>query len=620
MDKKTNIGLALCFGILVIFWWLNKPSEEQREQWQRYYDSLARVQQLQQDSLAQARALQSAAEDTVSLSDTAKALLRTQKYGLIADAVEGEKKYVTIENNLLKVSLSSQGGKIANVEMKGYKSYSDSVLLMYGDESATNFGFPFIHNNRVYNTNDLYFSCDGVKQVNDSTQSVVFRLNIGDGSLEYAYTLMQGQYEVGFAISSHGLADKISTPRANIDLGWDVEMPEQENGRKSESMWSGVYYRYSDGDVEELSSTGNADAEENMSIDWVAYKNQYFSSIFLAKNDFAGVSVKSEAGSAEGDGFIKKASSVLGVKYDLRSDNKAEFSFFFLPNYFYTLDSYTDMQFTKLLPLSWGIFRWINEYFIIPLFKYLELVFSNYGVIILVLTIIIKLILFPFTFSSFKSQAKMRVLKPQIDEINKKYPAEKAMERQQATMNLYKKAGINPMGGCLPMLLQMPVLFAAFRFFPAAIELRGQSFAWANDLSTYDSILDLPFSIPFYGDHVSLFCLLMCVTQVIYTKFTMQSQNTSSMPGMSFMMYLMPVMLLFFFNDYPAGLCYYYFLSTLITVIQTTVIKAFFIDEKAILAQIEKNQKKPVKKGRFQQYYERKMKELEQQSRQNGRK
>lgn len=620
MDKKTNIGLILCFGVLVIFWWLNKPSEETRAYWQRYYDSLDQVERLQQDSIAQARSLQAAHADTIGLSDSARIALKSQKYGLIADAVDGDASVVELENDLIKVYLSNKGGKILNVEMKEYKNFKDTVLSIYGDESATSFGFPFIHNNRVYNTNDLYFSCSGISQDNDSTQSVSYVLHIGNGSLTYKYTLVKGVYEVGFSMSSSNLAEKISTPRANVDLLWAIDMPEQEKGRKAESMWSNVCYRYAAGDVEDLSPTGNDDAEENMNIDWVAYKNQFFSSVFHAKDCFAGVSIKSEAGSQEGEGYIKKVASTLGVKLDLRGNSSAEFRFLFLPNYFYTLESYEDMELTKLLPLSWGIFRWINEYFIIPLFKFLEGIFSSYGVVILILTLIIKLILFPFTFSSFKSQAKMRVLKPQMDEINKKFPPEKAMERQQATMNLYKKAGINPMGGCLPMLLQMPVLFAAFRFFPAAIELRGESFAWADDLSTYDSILDLPFSIPFYGDHVSLFCLLMCVTQVVYTRFTMQTQNTSSMPGMTWMMYLMPVMLLFFFNDYPAGLCYYYFVSTLFTVLQTTVIKAFFIDEKAILAQIEKNQKKPTKKGRFQQYYERKMKELEQQARQQGRK
>lgn len=615
MDRNTNIALVLCFAILVGFWWFNKPSEEQRAQWQRYYDSLAQVEKQRADSLAQIRELAADQADTVGLSDSAKVASLSQKFGLIAPAVEGTAANEVLENEFIKVNLSSQGAKIVNVQVKDYTNYNGEPLMMYGDEQNNKFGFVFVHANRSYNTNDLFFQSSGVKTVNDTVQTITYSLPIGDGILAYSYTLTKGSYEVSFAIEADGLGDKITTPHSNIDLIWNAVMPRQEKSIKSEGMWSNVCYRYSAGDVEEMSQTSNDDENIDMSLDWVAYKNQFFSSIFQAKSGFAGASISSHPTAEPDTTVIKNVASTLGVKFDFRTKDKAEFRFLFLPNYFYTLKSYEGMELTKLLPLSWGIFRWINEWCIIPLFLYLEKVFSNYGLIILILTLIIKTTIFPLTFSSFKSQAKMRVLKPQIDEINKKIPAEKAMERQQATMALYRKAGINPMSGCLPMLLQMPILFAAFRFFPAAIELRGESFAWASDLSTYDSILDLPFTIPFYGDHVSLFCLLLCITQVVYTKFTMQAQNSASMPGMSVMLYLMPVMMLFFFNDYPAGLCYYYFVSMLITVLQTTIIKSFFIDEKAILEKIQSNQKKPVKKGRFAMWYERKMKELEKQQR-----
>lgn len=615
MDRNTNIALILCFAILAGFWWFNRPSEEQRRQWQEYYDQLAQAEQARQDSLESVKAMAGVLSDTVGLSDSAKIAARVQKYGLLAGVVDGDADVATLENDLIKVRLSSRGAKISNVLLKGYTGYDGDTLKMYGDETENHFGFVFVHANRSYDTNDLFFQTKGVTLGSDSTQTITYVLPLADGHIAYTYTLARGAYEVGFSISAEGVADKIKTPRHNIDLRWDVVMPEQEKGRKSESMWSNVCYRYAAGDVEEMSPTNPDEVEENMNVDWVAYKNQFFSSVFQSSAGFAGVSLASKPADESEMGIIKRVASTLGVKFDFRATDKADFRFLFLPNYFYTLDSYEGMELTKLLPLSWGIFRWINEYCIIPLFKYLERAFTNYGIVILVLTLIIKLVIFPLTFTSFKSQAKMRVLKPQIDEINKKYPPEKAMERQQATMSLYRRAGINPMSGCLPMLLQMPILFAAFRFFPAAIELRGKSFAWADDLSTYDSIVDLPFSIPFYGSHVSLFCLLMCLTQLVYTRFTMQSQNSSSMPGMGLMMYLMPVMLLFFFNDYPAGLCYYYFVSTLITVLQTIVIKAFFIDEKAILEQIKRNQKKPAKRSRFMEYYERKMKELERQQR-----
>ncbi len=611
MDKKTNIGLALCFLVLVIFWWLQKPSEEQRQQWQRYYDSIAQVQRLKEDSIANLATQGNFIADTAGLNDSTKVALLQKKYGQLSSAVNGTVEKNILENDLIKVELSNEGGKITNVEVKGYTAYGDKPLLMYGNEDATNFGFYFVHNNRSYFTSDLFFTTTGVKSINDTTTAIEYELRLGEGFIKYAYTLTKGSYEVDFNISSDGIDNQIATQHSNLDLEWEINMPAQEKGKKSEGLWSNVCYRYDDGDVEELDATGSDDATENMTLSWVAYKNQFFSSIFIAKEGFAGGTIKSEAYDVESD-YIKHCTSTLGVKYDFRGADNANFKFIFLPNYFYTLDSYEDMEFTKLLPLSWGIFRWINEWVIIPIFKFLENFFTNYGIIILILTIIIKLVILPLTFSSFKSQAKMRVLKPQIDAINEKIPAEKALERNQATMALYKKAGVSPTSGCLPMLLQMPILFAAFRFFPAAIELRGKPLAWCDDLSTYDSILDLPFSIPFYGDHVSLFCLLMCATQLLYTKFTMQTQNTNQVPGMSLMMYLMPLMLLFFFNDYPAGLCYYYFVSSLITILQTIVIKHFFIDEKAILAQIERNKKKPVKKGRFQAMYEQKLKEMEQ--------
>ncbi len=604
MDKKTSIAMALCFAVLLVFWWLNQPTEEQRQQWQRYYDSLARVEQLKQDSLAKVKSLAQMEADTANMTDSARTAFLTSRYGMLAHAVNKQANTTTMENGNIKLTLSDKGGKIENVEIKEYKAYGDKPLLLYGDAKNTKFGFVFVHSNRSYNTNDLSFETEGVKIAADSTQSISYVLRMAEGYLRYTYSLRKESYEVDFSIEADSLGDKISTMHSNIDLVWAADMPAQEKSTKSEQIWSNLCYRYSQVDVEELNASGNDEEEENVSLDWVAFKNQFFSAILHAKDEpFSGGTFVSKA-YTEGSENLKNVSATMGVKFDFRGADKADFRFIFTPNYFYTLESYEGMELTELLPLSWGIFRWINEYAIIPLFKYLEGFFSNYGIVILILTIIIKLFILPLTFSSFKSQAKMRVLKPQIDEINKKFPPEKAMERQQATMNLYKKAGINPMSGCVPMLLQMPILFAAFRFFPASIELRGESFLWAEDLSTFDSILDLPFSIPFYGDHVSLFCLLMCIAQILFTKFTMQSQNTSAMPGMSWMMYLMPVMLLFFFNDYPAGLCYYYCVSTLITVLQTIIIKRFFIDEKAILAKIEQNQKKPSKKSRFQQLYE----------------
>ncbi len=613
MDKKSYIGICLIFAIMMVFYWINKPNEELRKQWIAQRDSIARAEAFQLDSI---RAAQAAAADSAAryaLSDSATIAQHNAKYGLLANAVSGNNEKLVVENQKIKVTFSTQGAKVYSVEIKDYKDQiGNNVKLFDGDNNE--FGFRFIHNNQNFNTNDLYFSPSEVTIDADSTQHISFSIVTEQGNLVYSYALRNNSYELGFDLSSNGLGEDISVNGAALELTWKIDMRAQEKGHKSEGMWSGVYYKYNDGDVDELSASGKDSKELNISLDWVAFKDQYFSSIFVADNNFAGATLTSEA-HAETDSIIKRTEATLGVKYNFYQNEKTSFRFLFVPNYYYTLDSFDGLELTELLPLGWGIFGWVNEWFIIPVFKYLEMVFSNYGIIILLLTIIIKTLLMPLMYSSYKSQAKMRVLKPQIDEINASIPDTDPMRRQQETMKLYQKAGVSPMGGCLPMLIQMPILFAAFRFFPAAVELRGQSFLWADDLATYDSIIDLPFSIPFYGDHVSLFCLLMSAVNIVYTKINMASQNTSAMPGMKFMTYFMPVMFLFILNDYPAGLNYYYFISTLITVLSTTIIKAFFIDDKAILAQLEANKKKPLKKSKWAQRMDELMKEQQKKQR-----
>jgi len=603
VDKKSYIGIVLIFAVLFAFNWINKPNEEQKQRWQAYNDSVARVEAMKADSIKLAQQQQQEA----SVDDTIASAERDAKYGLFASAASGKSEMIVVENQKIKLVFSSKGAKVYSVEIKNYKDQQGNDVKLYDGEDNV-FGFNFIHNNRNFYTNDMYFAPSSVTMDADSTQHLNFTINAGEGSLTYCYSLKNDSYELDFDIESRGLGEAVSVNGAAIELDWKVDMKAQEKGHKSEGMYSGLYYRYNEGDVEELGATGSQNEEVNMSLDWVAFKDQYFSSILVAKNNFAGARLSSVA-QAETDSIIKHVEASLGVKYNFYQDSKASFQFLFVPNYYYTLESYEGLDLTELLPLGWGIFGWVNEYFIIPVFKYLEMVFSSYGLIILLLTIIIKTVLMPLMYSSYKSQAKMRVLKPQIDEINAKIPDTDPMKRQQETMKLYQKAGVSPMGGCLPMVIQMPILFAAFRFFPAAIELRGQSFLWAEDLATYDSILDLPFSIPFYGNHVSLFCLLMTVMTIISTKINMSSQSTSAMPGMGIMTYGMPIMFLFILNDYPAGLTYYYSLSTLITILSTTFIKAFLIDDKAILAQLEANKKKPMKKSKWAQKMDELMKE-----------
>jgi YidC/Oxa1 family membrane protein insertase len=481
--------------------------------------------------------------------------------------------------------------------------------LFDGDDNK--FGFPFTHNTRVFNTNDLYFN---LKLQNDT--SIVYELASQAGeSLSFIYELPKNEHMARFMVQTQKLGHLIATPRGSMDFFWDMKMPSFEKGRSFEQQYSGVFYKFFKDEVDWLSETKTDSEDLRTKVKWVSFKSQFFSSVFIANDAFASGNVSSTFIEDETSPYLKLNHAELAVPVDLTVDQKYEFSFYFGPNRFYTLNGYgKDLELNNLIPLGWGIFGWVNRYAVIPVFNYLERYISSYGIIILLLTLIIKLFLFPLTYKSYVSSAKMKVLKPQIDEINERISKDKALERQQATMALYKKAGVNPMGGCLPMLLQMPILIAMFRFFPASIELRQESFLWATDLSAYDSILSLPFNIPFYGAHVSLFTLLMAITNVVYTKMNAEmTQSSNQLPGMKTMMYMMPVMFLFFFNSYASGLSYYYFISTLITIGQTVLIRQF-VDEKQLLAKIHAHQKKPVVKSKFAMRLEEMAKQKNQQS------
>lgn len=599
MDKQSITGLVLIFVILGLFWWINTPSEEQQKKWQTYHDSLRRVEVVHQDSLLKAEWQNKKREESGPADSTAFKQEQLSRYGVFAPSVEGEEKVYTLENDLIRVEVSSKGAKVHRVELKEYKTFDKKPLFLL-DGKDNRFGFPFNYNNRVFHTNDLNFSI-----LESSDKILRLAVEAGAGSrLVFEYQLNPGSYMVDFAIRSENMGSLVSINTPAIDLEWYMKMPAQEKARSLEIQNSGVYYKFHQADVDWLNQTKQVKEDFRTKLTWIAFKDQFFSSIVIAKSPMAGATVETNPYPETDPNYVRDAEAKMAIPFDFKSNSVAEFNFFFGPNYFYTLNKYADLELTELIPLGWGIFGWINRYAVIPVFKVLESFIGNYGLIILILTILIKTVLFPFTYKSYMSTAKMKVLKPQIDEINQRIPADKAMERQQATMGLYRKAGVNPLGGCLPMLLQMPILIAMFRFFPASIELRQEAFLWADDLSTYDSIFSLPFHIPFYGDHVSLFCLLMSAVNIVYTRMNSEmTQSTSQMPGMKTMMYMMPVMFLFFFNSYASGLSYYYFISTLITIGQTLLIRRF-VDEKAILIQIKANQKKPVKKSKFAQRIE----------------
>jgi len=617
MDKNSVTGLLLITAILALFWWMNKPSEEEIAERKRQLDSLNRIEA--QEAAREAQKTEESTQKEISAEEvdekTKQDSIRRQAAGILAPYTHGGKDFFTLENEKIKVTLSNYGGRIYSVELKEYQTHDGRPLILFnGDDNR--YGFTFTYNTRIYNTNDLYFDA-----VEKGPNSISFEINGPDREkLALNYSLSADDYLVDHSITSMNLAKKFATPRNALDLQWYQKMPAQEKGKQFEQQYSGIYFKFFQDEVDNISGSSNKNEDLRTPVKWVAFKDQFFSSILIASQNFANGYVETEIIEDENSPFLRINQAELTLPFSFEEDDEASMQFFFGPNHFYTLRSYEGLDLHEILPLGWGIFGWINRYAVIPVFNFLEGFIGNYGIIILILTILIKLVLFPLTYRSYMSTTKMRVLKPQIDEINERIPKEKAMERQQATMEIYRKAGVNPMGGCLPILLQMPILIAMFRFFPSSIELRQESFLWASDLSTYDSILDLPFRIPFYGDHVSLFTLLMAITNIIYTRINQEmTQSSAQMPGMKVMMYIMPVMFLFIFNNYAAGLSYYYFISTLITIGQTVLIRQF-VDEKAILAKLKANQKKPAKKSKFQARLEEMQKQQAQLQKGKGRK
>jgi len=525
------------------------------------------------------------------------------KYGVFASAANGTGEFQVIENDKLKITVANKGGRIVSVILKEYQTF-DSLALDLFDADSSRFNLQFTTGHNI-NTADLYFVAE------QSSNTLSMKLKADDSHyVEYLYTLTD-DYLIDFDIKFIGMESLIPSGINYMNLEWQMKTPQTEKSKTNQDMYTGIQYQYSaDNEGDYLSFTSTDEDEINARLNWVAFKQQFFSAIFIAKDGFEKpthlISTKSE-----GSKFIKDLAAKFELPYQHRVDEQLSFQFYFGPNHFKTLKAYNS-GFEELVPLGWGIFGWVNQYIIINIFDFLSKYFSSYGIIILLLTLIIKIGLAPFTYKAFLSQAKMKVLKPEIDKINDKLKGKDPMKAQQETMGLYRKAGVNPMGGCLPMLFQFPILIAMFRFFPASIELRQESFLWADDLSAYDSIYNLGFDIPFYGDHISLFTLLMTVSTLLYTRMN-SSMATGQMAQMKWMMYLMPIMFLGFFNNYAAGLSYYYFLANMFTFTQQYFMKVM-INEDEILAQLEANKKKPAKpKSKFQKKLEDMQKKQEQQ-------
>lgn len=533
------------------------------------------------------------------------------RYGRFARFLTGTDRTVTLENEAVKLELSALSGSVTRAELKKYDTEYNAdetdktkrkVVVFEKGTNTFDFQLPLP---QAVSTSELYFN---PRVVNDST--VLMTLDLApDAYWGIQYTLPKGDsYVVDVKIIQRNMADIVQSNVRTLGFNWSQEVKRQERGRMFEERNSALYYKFAGGSVENLKENDNDSEERKAKIKWIGFKNQFFSTVMVAGKSFNTADFQSTV--VKNSDYLKNMATQAVVNdYDWRAANPASFSLFIGPNLYPLLshlddeiDAGEDLKLTKMIPLGWPIFRWINTGVIIPIFNFLGSFVSNYGIIILLLTIFIKLVLFPLTYKSYKSQARMRILAPDIKAINEKYPGtENAMTRQQKTMALYSKAGANPMSGCLPMMLQMPILLAMFSFFPSCIELRGQSFLWVHDLSAPDAIISWSGNIPlvteYFGNHISLFCLLMTITNIVYTRINMQNQP-GQMPGMKWMMYLMPVMFLVFFNNYAAGLSYYYFLSLLITIAQTYAFR-FVIKEEDVRRTMAENAKKPRKKSGF---------------------
>ena len=652
MDKKTILGIVVVAVLFLGFAYVNTKQQEKYQQemaaWQAYQDSVAAASRPAvpaADSVAGGAAESAvAASGETTAPEAAADMAETVRQRRIAAmgeyltaAQEAEPEEFTVENEVMTVRFSTRGGQITGVTLKDYTKYAPrgqrDQLIELMDPASARFDMSFYVknglNNVKVNTMDYVFRAEPVETAGDARR-VTMRLAVAENAwLEYEYLIYNKQaperdYLVDFNVRLVNMAPQMAN-QTLIGIDWSNVSYQNEKGFQNENMYTTLAYRFpGESSIEELGMSDGAKSKSvSTAVNWVAFKQQFFSSVFIAPQNVSSANMAFDT-AAPGSELLKSFSVQMAVPYSAQVEGY-DFAFYFGPNKYAILKKVTDnngadLHMERLIPLGWGIFGWVNRWCVIPVFDFLRNYIGSFGIIILILVILVKLVISPLTYKSYVSMAKMRLIKPQVDELNKKYPKkEDAMKKQQATMELYKKAGINPMGGCIPMLIQLPILIAMFRFFPASIELREQPFLWADDLSSYDSIVNLPFSIPFYGDHVSLFALLMAVSLFGYSYFNYQ-QTASSQPqmaGMKFMMvYMMPIMMLLWFNSYSSGLCYYYLLSNLFTIGQTLLIRRMVDDDKIhAVMQANAAKRSKGKKSKFQQRYEELLRQQEAQQR-----
>lgn len=615
MDKKTLIGLIVIGAILFGFTWYNASIQQKYAQEQQ---ALTATQETEStDTIV----------PEVRQPDTLQAANQLERHigSSLFQATTGTEKKIEVENDLMKVIFSNKGGKVASVVLKDYLTYQGTPLVLFPD-SASVFDMSFFikqqFNNVQINTGDYYFVADSsftpTFATDETSKNLTFRLDVDSTAhVDFVYTIYKDNYMIDFDVQFVGMENLLAQNQTDLEFTWQNVGMQNEKGFENENNYTTIAYKYpSDESVEQLrTSTEDKSETINSKVKWVAFKQQFFSSIFVAKDDFQNGTLGYST-FQPGEGKIKTFRAKVSVPFTQQL-SEYNFNFYFGPNKFSVLKKYDDLHFERLIPLGGWIVGWINRWLVIPTFDTLGAHIANYGIIILILTLIVKILISPLTYKSYLSSAKMRLLKPEVDKLNEKYPKpEDALKKQQAMMALYKSAGVNPMGGCLPLLIQLPILYAMFRFFPASIELRGEHFLWADDLSSYDSILTLPFNIPFYGNHVSLFALLMAASMFIYSRinYNQTAGSAPQMAGMKFMMlYLMPIMMLFFFNNFASGLNYYYLLSNIITIGQTYGFR-YIVNEDKLHQRMKENAKKPQKKSKWQQRYEEMVKLQQQQA------
>ncbi len=632
MSRDNIIGIIIILAILIGYSIYIAPSEEERLEQQRIRDSIAdaRMQEklenaelVEADSLMRDTAIKTETEKVADLKDSEvnDSIIKAEtrdRFGIFAPGATGDDKYITVESDYLVLRINTKGGFLKSVELKDYKTWDQKPLKLFHEEHS-DFALTFAYANRVLSTSELFFEPYFYNEkVTDSTHvkvgnkdSLCFGMrlyvdtHIEDSPqyIEFYYGVKKDDYLIDFDIRFVGL-DNVVSQNPIMDLGWNILSPRQEKSFVNEQRNTTMYYQYLNDGVSRLRDTRDDSERLSNRVKWISFKQQFFSIVMIADNHFTSAKIESiMIDEDDNPDYTKDFRSSIVVDLSIDDGSSFPMNLYLGPNHYQTLRSY-EHSLERQIPLGWSFFlmSWINRYLVIPVFNWLDSMDLSYGLIILLLTIMLKIILLPIAYKTYISSAKMRVLKPDIEELSKKFPKkEDAMKKQQATMALYKKAGVNPMAGCVPLLLQLPILLALFRFFPASIELRQEGFLWADDLSSYDSILDLPFTIPFYGDHVSLFTILMAVSTIIYTKMNSQMMSTGNqMPGMKMMLYFMPVMLVFIFNNFASGLSYYYFLTNVLTFGQMFIFRRF-INEDALRAKIEANKKKPVKQSKWAQ-------------------